>query len=137
MSYAGQPLREAIFSTLTTALGTGTTVYFSAAPEKASFPYVVFDLRSTPFETKDRDGQSFILNLDTWNKDVSSATTVEDIVAIIHNELRHREEIAVVGHMIANIIMQSSEVRAETAIDNAGDHYYHGIQQFKIDIQDS
>ncbi len=138
MSEPGIALQTAIFNRLSnyTALTTyiGANKIYDHVPENIEAPYVVIgEDESDEAGAKTYNGWERVVTIHCWDFESEGRKGVKTIMGHIYDAL-HRSEssITVTGFNLVYFEQRYSTSFREDGIEGEGDHYYHGVQRFRV-----
>lgn len=105
----------------------GTRVY-SDVPDNPTFPFIVVEISSSPYDTKTSEGMEHTLTCDIYSRETTPKTN-GDIRAALYT-LLHRQETALTGVTINNIICNGLAVTFKEPDGKT----WHGVIQFRVVI---
>ncbi len=123
------------YAALTTALG-GPAVY-DHVPQNTAAPYVLIgEAMANEDDTKSANGWEFTVTIHCWDFLKAGRKSVNTLMGHIYDAL-HRQEssITVTGFALLQIYREFSQTIPEPAEEGQPDHYYHGIQRFRVLIR--
>ncbi len=125
------------YSALTTALG-GTKIY-DHVPQDEEAPYVVIGEDTTVDEgAKTSNGWECTITIHCWDFEKAGRKSVKTLMSHIYDALHRSEsDITVSGFALVYLYCDFTQTFQETAIEGAGDHYYHGVQRFRALVRDT
>ncbi len=134
---AGIYARLTGYSALTSVLGAGKV--FDHVPQDTSAPYVrIEDVTLNDSDTKTSNGWEAIITISCWDFEKAGKKSAQTIMGHIYDALHKSESsITVTGFSLVYIYCNFQDCFAETGIEGAGDHYYHGVQRFRALVTDT
>lgn len=134
---AGIYTRLTGYSALTTALG-GSYIY-DHVPQSQAAPYVVIGEDTTiEADTKTYNGWDFTITIHCWDYEKAGRKSVKTLMGHIYDALHKAEgSVTVSGFTLVFLHCDFQQSFQETAVEGAGDHYYHGVQRFRALITET
>lgn len=138
MSEPGIALQTAIYNRLSnyaplTAV-LGADKVHDHPPEDILPPYVIIgEDDSDEAGSKTYNGWERVVTIHCWDFEREGRKSIKTIMGHIYDAL-HRNEanIAVTGFNLVYFEQRYSTSFKEYAIEGEGDHYYHGVQRFRV-----
>jgi hypothetical protein len=134
---AGIYTRLAAYTALTTALGSAKI--YDHVPQGTAAPYVVIgEDTMVDSDTKTSNGWDCTVTIHCWDYQKAGRKSVKTLMGHIYDALHKAEtSITVTGFTLVMMVCDFQQSFQETAVEGAGDHYYHGVQRFRVLITDT
>lgn len=129
--------RLAAYTALTDVLG--AVKVYDHVPQGTDAPYVVIgDDSTSELDTKTENGWDISLFIHCWDFKKSGRKSVKTLMSHVYDALHKAESsIAITGFSLTMIRCETQQSFQEQALEGAGDHYYHGVQVFRILISET
>jgi hypothetical protein len=134
MTLAANEIQKTVYSRLTSQL-TPVPIY-DFVPQDSAYPFVVIGrVSSEQWGTTTKDGQQFTVQIHAFDKAAgkkSVQTILQNIYAALHQQ---ESNLIMTGFTAITCNCAMSEAFQDPSPEGDSDHYFHGVQRYRIQVQ--